>query len=133
MKKFVLFFFFCALAATGFAKALVLDNQTSYPNKNAKTKMAVQWATSAKEIDEGNSAIIEGMRLNSNSIKFVSQQGKISLSIPNQAEYFRVLVWSQGEMNPDLLTNWVDIVSNKTYMLKADQLVPSVLMLGTGC
>lgn len=48
-------------------------------------------------------------------------------------EYFRVLVWSDGKSEPDLLTNGVDVVPNKTYTVRDDLLVPAVLMAGTGC
>lgn len=134
MKKIALFFLsLFVVAATGFAENLVLENQTSYPAKNQKSKMAVQWATSAKEVDEGNNAVIQGSKLNPSTLQVLTKPGKVNLSIPKQAEYFRVLVWSKGEGEPDLLTNWVDVVPNKTYTLKTDHLVPSVLMLGTGC
>ncbi len=39
------------LATTGFADNIVFENQTPYPNKDQKTKMAIQWAASAKEVD----------------------------------------------------------------------------------
>jgi hypothetical protein len=134
MKKIMLFCLsILAVATTGFADNLVLENQTSYPAKNQKTKIAVQWATSAKEVEEGNHAALNGLKLNPNSLQTLNQSGKINLNIPSKAEYFRVLVWSKGEGNPDLLTNWVEVVPNKTYTLKADHLVPSVLMAGTGC
>ena len=134
MKKVMLFFLpLLVIATTGFAKNLVLENQTSYPLKNQKSKIAIQWASSAKEVEEGNNAFTQGLKLNSNTLKVLKQSGKINLSIPKTAEYFRVLVWSKGVGEPDLLTNWVDIVPNKIYILKADHLVPSVLMLGMGC
>ena len=129
--KIKLFFLSLLVTVTGFAENLVLKNQTSYPNQ--KSKMAVQWATSAKEVDEGNNALIQGSKLNPDSLQVLTQPGKVNLSIPKKAEYFRILVWSKGEGDPDFHTNWVDIVPNKTYTLKADHLVPSVLMLGTGC
>lgn len=133
MKTIFLFFFSLSVAIAACAQNLVLDNQTSYPNKNKKNKIAIQWAASGKETDEGNAAVIDGSSLNPDTIQFLKQQGKISINIPDRAEYFRVLVWSQDEKSPDLLTNWVDIVQNKTYAIKDDQLSPSILMLGTGC
>ena len=134
MKRNVLFFLMLlATATSGFAENLVLENQTSFPIKNQKSKIAIQWATSAKEVDEANKAVIYGLKLNPETIQILTQSGKIDLSIPEKAEYFRVLVWSKGEGNPDFLTNWVDIVPNKTYTLNPDHLVPSVLMSGTGC
>jgi hypothetical protein len=71
--------------------------------------------------------------LNPGTFQILTQSGKITLSIPNNAEYFRVLAWSKDEENPDFHTNWVDIVPNKTYTLEADKLVPSVFMSGSGC
>ena len=134
MKKIALFFLsLLVVATTAFADNLVLENQTSYPVKNQKSKMAIQWATSAKEVDAANNAVINGTKLNPKTLQVLTQTGKVNLNIPSKAEYFRVLVWSKGEGEPDLLTNWVDIVPNKTYTLKADHLVPSVLMSGTGC
>ena len=134
MKKIILFFLsLLTVSTTGFSENLVLENQTSYPLKNEKSKVAIQWANSAKEVEEGNQALIYGESLNSNSIQALTQKGKIDLKVPEKAEYFRILVWSNGEGDPDLLTNWVDIVPNKTYTVKTDHLVPSVLMSGTGC
>jgi hypothetical protein len=129
MKKIMLFFLL--LATTGFAENLVLENRTSYPNQ--KSKIAIQWATSAKEVDEYNKAIMYGHKLNPATLQVLTQSGKITLNIPTNAEYFRVLAWSKDEENPDFHTNWVDVVPNKTYTLEKDQLVPSVLMSGSGC
>ena len=131
MKKIALFFIL--IAATGFADNLALDNQTGYPLKNQKSKIAIQWATSAKEVEEGNSAVIQGLKLKPDTLQPLTQPGTALLTIPKKAQYFRVVAWSKGEGEPDLLTNWVDIVPNKTYTLKSDHLIPSVLMLGTGC
>ena len=134
MKKMMLFLLsLIAVTTAGFADNLVLQNQTSYPIKNQPSKMAVQWATSAKEVNEANLAVTHGAKLNPGTLQTLNQAGKVNLNIPKKAEYFRVLVWSKGEANPDLLTNWVEIVPNKTYTLEADHLVPTVLMAGTGC
>ena len=119
------------IAATGFADNLILENQTTYPSENQKVKIAVQWATSAKEVEEGNKAITYSQPLK--ALETLKESGKVSLNIPEKAEYFRVLVWSKGEGEPDLLTNWVEIIPNKSYTLKPDHLVPAILMLGTGC
>lgn len=132
MKKLLFFLSLLVVTTTGFAENLVLENQTSY-SKNQKSKIAIQWATTAKEVDDGNKAMINGSALNPDTIQILSQSKKIKLSIPKNAEYFRILAWSQGEGDPDFLTNWVDVVPNKTYTLQEDHLVPSVLMLGTGC
>ena len=134
MKKFALFFLsLLVIAATGFAEDLVLDNQTSYPMKDQKSKIAIQWASSNKEVEEGNHALLYGTQLNPASLQVLTQSGKVTVSIPAKAEYFRVLTWSNGEGEPDSHTNWVDVVPNKTYTLTAEHLVPSVLMSGTGC
>lgn len=134
MKKTMLFVLSLLVVATmGFADNLTFDNQTSYPIKDRKSKIAIQWAATAKEVDEGNKASIYGSKLKSDSLKEITQSGKIDVTIPEKAEYFRVLVWSTGEGEPDLLTNWVDVVPNKTYSLTTDHLVPAVLMSGTGC
>jgi hypothetical protein len=130
MKKIL---FFLLLATTGFAENLILENQTSYPAQDQKSTIAIQWANSAKEVDEYNKALMYGQKLNPATFQVITQSGKVSLHIPENAAYFRVLVWSKGEDSPDFHTNWVDIVPNKTYKLKADQLVPSVLMSGSGC
>jgi hypothetical protein len=121
------------IATAGFSDSFVFDNQTSYPNKDQKSKIAVQWATSAKEVDEGNKALMYGYKLDPSTFKIVTNQGKVTLNIPEKAQYFRVLVWSNDDENPDLITNWVDVEPNKTYTLTTDHLVPTVLMSGTGC
>lgn len=134
MKKIAVFFLtLLAVATTGFADQIVLENRTSYPMKNQKSKIAVQWASTAKEVDEANKALMYGTALKPDTVEVFNQTGKIKLSIPKKAEYFRVLAWSKAEGDPDLHTNWVEIVPNKTYTLEADHLVPAVLMSGTGC
>lgn len=122
-----------AMATTGFAEDIMLENKTSHPNKDQNSKIAIQWAATAKEVDEGNKAMIYGQKLNIDTMQILSQSGKVNLNIPKNAEYFRVLLWSNGEGDPDFLTNWVDVVPKKTYTLDAGHLIPSVLMSGTGC
>ncbi len=129
----IIFLFFSLMMTTGFAENIVLMNRTSYPAKNQKSKIAIQWATSAKEMDEANAALLHGFQSNSNSLQFLNRSGKLNLNIPNDAEYFRVLIWSKDQEDPDLHTNWVNIVPNKTYELKMDHLVPTVLISGFGC
>ena len=132
MKKITLFFLsLLVMATTGFAECITLENQTAHPKE--KTKIAVQWATSTKNVQEGNEAIIHGTKLQPGSMQMITKTGPVKLKVPNNAQYFRVLVWSQGKGDPDLLTNWVDIIPNKSYILKDDQLIPSVLMPGSGC
>jgi len=134
MKKMMLVL--CALlvvARAGFAESFVFENQTIYPNKAQKSKIAIQWASSAQDVDEGNKAVTYGLKLNSTTVQLLAQAGKVNINIPDNAEHFRILVWSKGQKDPDFLTNWVDIVPNKTYTLTTDFLVPVVLMAGTGC
>jgi len=120
-------------ASTAVATQIVLDNKTNYPAKNDPGKIAVQWVTSAEAIQKTNKTIINGSKLDLNSLMILSQKGQIHLTLPNHANYLRVVVWSTGKKGPDLLTNWVDIVPNKTYIVNQDQLAPAILMSGAGC
>jgi len=131
MEKIALFFLFLFVAATGFTENFVLMNQTSYPHQNAK--IAIQWASSAKEVTDSNHALISGEKLKPNTLQVLTKSGKVNVNIPKNAEYFRVLVWSEEQSDPDYHTNWVDVIPNKTYTLKTDHLVPTVLMSGMGC
>lgn len=127
--------FVCLLSAmtTVFADSFVLNNQVTKYINNKQSKMAILWANSGKSVEEINKAIIEGEKLNPKSLRMINRAGNISLNIPKNAEYFRVLVWSQGENEPSLLTNWIEIVPNKTYTLNEDYLMPKALMSGMGC
>lgn len=116
-----------------FANSIMLDNKTNYPQKNKFGKIAVQWAVSVKEVQKANKSVLHDATLNTNSFMMLAQNGKIKLNSPNNARYFRVIVWSNDQEKPDLLTNWVDIIPNKTYVLNQNQLVPRVLMAGAGC
>lgn len=116
---------------TGFADKIVLANQTGHPMN--ESRIGIQWAVSANEVVEANKAIMYGLKQNPASFQLLTEKGKLTLNIPKKAEYFRVVVWSKGSGDPDLLTNWVDIIPNKTYELKEDYLVPAVLMIGSGC
>ena len=106
---------------------------TSYPNSSQASKIAIQWATSAKDMQKSDKAVIYRLKTNPNSLLVLNKTGKIQVTIPKQAERFRVLVWLKKNKSPDLLTNWVLVVPNKTYTLQKDQLIPAVLMSGTGC
>lgn len=133
-KMVVLFsLLFLGKTVAGFTENFTLNNQSSYPNQNQKSKIAIQWASSAREVDEENHSVSYGMGVNPQRLQIINQTGDISLTIPEKEEYFRVIVWSKGEGDIDFVTNWIDIVPNKTYTLKADHLVPVVLMAGTGC
>ncbi|WP_454783843.1 hypothetical protein [Legionella sp. WA2024007413] len=133
MNKILVYLCLYFMASTALATQIVLDNKTNYPTKNNQGKIAVQWKASAEAIQESNRAIVNGFKLDLSSIIILSQQGQIPLGLPNQAHYFRVLVWSTDKKEPDLLTNWVDIVPNKTYTLNQDQLAAAILVSGAGC
>jgi hypothetical protein len=126
MKKILLFL---ALATASFAETITLDNTSTYPN--GKSKISVQWASSAKEVEEETQALLRGAA--PNKLQPVTQSGKVKVTVSSAAAYFRILVWSKGSGQPDLLTNWVEIVPNKTYKLDGDHLFPAVLMSGSGC
>jgi len=130
MKKIVLF---CLFAITLFSESFILENQTSYPTDNGKSKLAVQWASSAKEVQEHNQALLQELKMNPATTQTLSKQGTLKLSFPKNSEYFRVLVWPKGKGNLEFLTNWIEIVPNKTYLLKREHLIPAVLMYGMGC
>ncbi len=133
MKKFILFFLLSLIATTVFAENFVLINHTRHPNRNEKSKIAIQWATSAKEVDKANQAIVHGIKLKPETLKMINQSGTVTLRIPKKAEYFRILVWINNKGNPDFVTNWVDVLSDKTYTVETKHLIPWRLMSGTGC
>lgn len=131
MKK-TLFAFISSmlLAAAAYSANIVFDNETSYPNEG---KIAVQWAYNSQEMQDGNTAVLYEKGLKQNSVQFLNKNGKVTLPVPANALYLRVLVWAEGNENPDLVTNWVDIVPNKTYMIDDEHLFPPVLLTGSGC
>ena len=128
MKKVCLFLL---LSTSLFAESIILDNQTAYPTK--QSKMAIQWANSAREVDEDNKALMYGGKLNPAMLQFLFKTGKVELTLPKKAQQFRVLVWSKDPDKPDYTTNWIDITDGKTYTLENDYLIPVVLMSGSGC
>ncbi len=133
MKKILVYLCLLFMASVALADQIVLDNKTNYPEKDNPGTIAVQWVTSAKATQKANKTIINGLPLDSSSLIILSQKGQIPLTPPNHAHYFRLVVWSTGKQEPDLLTNWVDIIPNKTYIVNQDQLVPAILMSGAGC
>jgi hypothetical protein len=133
MQRIIVFVLSLFIVTTGFAERFVLDNQTVNPADRQTSKTAIQWANSAKDVDENNNRVKKGIKMNPDSLQILTRAGKIYLDSPKKAEYFRVLVWTNGANRPDFLTNWVDIVANKTYTLDKDHLVPFILMSGTGC
>ena len=112
--------------ATLFADSFTLNNETPF------RKIALQWTSSARGAQESNDALLQGDPLKSSEL-FVLRQAKTTLAIPKNAAYFRVLVWQTHQKQPDLLTNWVEIVPDKTYLLKEEHLTPILLMNGMGC
>lgn len=134
MIKVVLLILSLLFASVGFADGFVLNNQVANPPNNNNFKMAIQWASSVKDIKEYDNTIKQGAKLNPSSLQVLARAGKIDVAIPKNMEYFRVLVWSKDiKVRPDLLTNWVDITPNKIYTLNEDQLTPLALMAGMGC
>lgn len=129
--KTLLFFLSILSTTIIFGETLFLENRSSHPTE--KSRLAIQWASSAKEVEEKSQALLHGAKLNTIHLSAITQLGKIKLAIPKTAEYFRILAWSKGKGKPDLLTNWVEIIPKKTYTLEADHLFPTVLMHGFGC
>jgi hypothetical protein len=127
MKKIIALLFICSL---GFSDNITLNNQTSIPQKNEPTKIAIQWATSARQVTDLNN---QGTKLNTKTLQNISHTGQVNLKVPSNASYFRIFAWTKGTGEPNLLTNWVEVVPNKTYNLESSHLVPAVLMHGTGC
>ena len=128
MKKMALLMLF---ATTLLADSITLDNQTDYPAKHSK--MAVQWASSAREVDDLNRALVDGEPIDPATLQKISEKGKVKLRVPKNGELFRVLVWAKGGGEPDYTTNWIDLTPSKTYTLQNDALIPVVLMAGSGC
>ncbi|WED44598.1 hypothetical protein [Legionella cardiaca] len=133
MKKIFILLCSSFMTSAVFASSIVLDNKTNYPKKDTFGRIAIQWAVSAKAVQKANENILNGAILNSNSLMILTQKGKVELSSPNNARYFRLVVWSNDKKEPDLLTNWVDFIPNKTYVVHQNQLVPRMLMAGSGC
>lgn len=133
MEKMVLFFFFTLMIPTGFTGSVVINNNALNLKNDRKSTIAVQWATSAKEIEHSNKSLQNEIQLNPDKLRVLTQTGKNKLDVPQHAEYFRVLVWSNSTGKPEFITNWIDIELNKTYTLNKEHLVPIILMTGTGC
>ncbi|KTD57086.1 hypothetical protein Lsai_1690 [Legionella sainthelensi] len=133
MKKILVYLYLNLMASGVFGGNIVLDNKTDYPEKGKFGKIAVQWAVSAKAIQKANKSILNRTTLDTNSLMMLTQKGMVQLTSPNHALYFRLVAWSKDNKEPDFLTNWVDIVANKTYVVNQNQLVPRVLMAGAGC
>ena len=123
MKFFAACFLF---TTTLFADSFTLDNATPF------RKIAVQWASSARVAQESNDSLMQGDEITPSNLHY-PRQAKATVAIPKSASYFRVLVWQTKQNLPDLLTNWVELVPGKTYLLKEEHLTPLLLMNGMGC
>jgi hypothetical protein len=133
MKKIVLGFLLMLISVSAIADSLILNNQVSKPINNKKYKTVIQWASSAKDVEENNIQLKKGEPLNPHSLQVISGVGKFNIKIPKKAGYFRILVWTKSSRNPAFLTNWVDVVPKKTYTLNKDILIPFVFISGMGC
>ena len=97
MKKVGLFLLF---NTTLFAESITLDNQTAYPTK--QSKMAVQWANSAREVDEDNKALMYGEKLNPDTCKPSLKQGKSNS--PSLKKHSNSACWSGRKALKSLIT-----------------------------
>lgn len=123
MKFFALCFFF---SATLFADHIILKNETSF------SKIAVQWASSARMAQESNDTLMQRNPIPPASLSHL-HQNKETVSIPKNTAYFRVLIWNSAQKYPEFLTNWVELVPGKSYLLKEEHLTPLLLLNGMGC
>lgn len=130
MKALLALMFFASALS---AETIVLDNKTSYSASNNTTKIAIQWASSAQEVQQNNATLIQGKTLSPAKVQYLTGQGKEKITVPKNQEYFRIVTFSKEEKKPELLTNWVEVVSGKTYELKQEHLSPVILMIGMGC
>lgn len=123
MKFFALCLF---LKAAIFADQFTLQNQTPF------SQIALQWASSARVAQESNDSLMQGEPLTKKELYYPKEKN-VKISIPKNAAYFRVLIWESTQTLPDFLTNWVELVPDKTYLLKEEHLTPVLLMNGMGC
>lgn len=133
MKKILVYFSLYFMVSVVLANNIVLKNDTNYPEKGKPGTIGVQWATSTEDTQKANKGITNDSIIDLSLMKVLSQKGHTQLSPPEHSQYFRVVVWSTGKDKPDFVTNWVNIIANKTYIVKQDQLIPAVLMSGAGC
>ena len=117
-----------AVASGGMADSIILDNQTT----GHPSKMVIHWVASGEEARQANYAVRYDSRVDPQHTQPIQGVGPITLTVPEHAESFRILVWEEGDQDP-LLTNWVDVIPDKTYVLQDEHLSPTVLMAGTGC
>lgn len=77
MKKIL---FLLSLIACAYADVVVIDNQTSYTN------LSVQWADSAREVEEGVKATTYDLKLDPKTLQNLSSARKIELQIPKSSQ-----------------------------------------------
>ena len=116
---------FLLFASALFSDSFTLENKTSFK------KIAIQWASSARVAQESNESLMQEDPLPKDLYYLHRSSSKVD--IPSTASYFRLLVWEGKEKEPHLLTNWVEIVPDKTYSIKEEHLTPILLMNGMGC
>ena len=54
MKKIIIYLGLSFMTSMALANSIVLDNKTNYPKKEGSSKIAVQWAISAKAVQKAN-------------------------------------------------------------------------------
>lgn len=128
MEKIMKFFILVLCCCTGalFADSFILENEASFP------KVAVQWASSARDVQDSNDLLIQEELIPPSNLCYLNQ-GKTAVAIPKNAIYFRIVAWQTKQPLPDFLTNWVEITPSKTYLIKDEHLTPALLMNGVGC
>lgn len=133
MKKIIVYACLSLVTSVALGHSIVVNNETNYPIEGKLGKIAVEWAASNIEIQNANKAIMQGKSLAPSSLKQLTQIGKNRLSLPDTARYFRIVAWSSNQREPDLLTNWVEVMPNKIYTIKQDELSEAALIFGSGC
>ena len=115
------------------ADKFTLDNQTDYPAKDHHSKIAIQWANSADEVQANNNPASFDEMMASANLYTIDKTGKVTVKSPANAKYFRVVAWTTSDKTPNHITNWVEIKEDKTYTLDNDHLTSAALMSGMGC
>ena len=133
MKRHWLFLITMLLASSTYAEDIFLDNQAFSPSKHPTSKMVIQWANSAKDVEAINTMMKKTENYQLERYSIVTKDGTIKLNIPEKAGYLRVLISEKGKCAPDFLTNWLEIEANKHYTIKQKHLVPAALKSGMGC
>jgi len=129
MKTAILLLLFAITSVV--ADTIVMDNQTGYPSKNAGSSIGIEWASSLQELNaKGNDTKNQVSKKPDFQLE---NPGKIEVTLPPNAKYFRVNVWSDNSATPTLVSSWVLIVPKKEYTLEEADLYPASLESGTGC